>query len=314
MSPSSPKRRRVLLAVGLVASAVLGSVLGRAYETPPEVLSAPEAAVDDEALAEALDLELPPSPGRKGAVPDAGTVATAPGRVRRTGHAALRARMPLPPRAEVLVSIGNQLDAHGVPMNLAAFETDAPREDVLAFYARHFESKGWPYSNVASAKDLVPYRALSATLVEEGIQLTVMVMPHGDDRGNTVVLGLADMEAWDDAAHAEDTGDLPVYPGTHPMAVRSTGEGRSALTVSFDTRDAPAAVEAFYRRAMAERGYSEVPDDALPGDGAGPARLLRFAGQQGGMWTLAVSAAAESRGTAVTAQGSGPDVAREGRP
>jgi hypothetical protein len=212
------------------------------------------------------------------------------------------------------VSIGHQLDAHGVPMNLASFETDAPEQDVLAFYARHFESKGWPYSDVPGARELVPYRALSATLLEEGIQLTVMVMPHDDDRGNTVVLGLADMEGWDDAAHAEDTGDLPVYPGTHPMAVRSNGEGRSALTVSFDTGDAPATVESFYRRAMAERGYTEVPDDEQPANFSGPSHLLRFAGQQGGVWTLAVSSAAESRGTAVTAQGSGPDTAREGRP
>jgi hypothetical protein len=314
MSVLSAGRRRALLAAGLVASAVLGSALGRAYqageESPeePEASATPAAPVDDEVRAEDSDV-------RRDLKPDASGVATAPARVRRTGQAALRARLPLPPRAGALVSIGDQLDAHGVPMNLAAFETEASGEDVLAFYARHFESKAWPYSDARNARNLVPYSALSATLQEEGLQLTVMVMPHADEKGNTVVLGLADMEAWSEGSHAEDTGDLPVYPGTHPLAVRSNGEGRSGLTVSFDTRDAPARVEAFYRRALAERGYAEVPDDDLPGEPLPGPRLLRFAGREGGQWSLALST--QPQGTAVTAQGSGPGAGsppQEGRP
>ncbi|WP_164020965.1 hypothetical protein [Pyxidicoccus trucidator] len=313
---TSRTHRRALLAVGLVASAVLGSALGRAYQersAPPEAPSAEDAAMDAELLAEALDLEAPPRPRKQGqgVTPELGSGAPSPGRVRRTGQAALRARLPLPPRAGALVSIGQQLDAHGVPMNLAAFEMEAPLEDVLAFYSRHFESKGWPYSDVPGARDLVPYRALSATLLEEGLQLSVMVMPHGDDKGNTVVLGLADMEAWGRGSHGEDTGDLPVYPGTHPLAVRSSGEGSLALTVSFDTGDAPAKVESFYRRALAERGYSELPGDDVPGESLTGPRLLRFASRRGSQWRLAL--AEQERGTVVTAQGSGPS-AQEGRP
>ncbi|NMO14183.1 hypothetical protein HPC49_19340 [Pyxidicoccus fallax] len=316
MSALSPRRRRALLAAGLVVSAVVGSALGRAYqdaEAPPdETPSAPQ--VDAEVLAEALDLELPPAPrpGGRDVVPDADGGTPIPGRARRTGQAALRSRLPLPPRAGALVSIGNELDAHGVPMNLATFETDAPWKDVLAFYARHFESKRWPYSDVRHARGLVPYPSLSATLVEEGLQLTVMVMPHGDDKGSSVVLGLADMRAWSDGTRAEDTGDLPVYPGTHPLAVRSSGEGRTALTVSFDTKDTPATVEAFYRRALGERGYTEVPEDDLPGEQPPGPRMLRFTGREGGQWSLALSA--REQGTVVTAQGSAPAQPPGGRP
>jgi hypothetical protein len=311
MSTLSRKQRRALLAVGLVASAVLGSALGRAYQgIPEEPPSAEDRAAEAEVLAEALDLERPRAP-RKPA-PDVAPDAPASGPVRRTGQAALRARMPLPPRAGALVSIGQQLDAHGVPMNLAAFETEASREDVLAFYARHFESKGWPYSDVRSARKLVPYHALSATLVDEGLQVSVMVMPHTDDKGNTVVLGLADMEAWRRNARAEDTGDLPVYPGSQPMAVRSSGEGTLALTVSFDTGDAPAAVESFYRRALAERGYAELPGEDVPGESVPGPRMLRFASRKGNQWSLAL--AEQGRGTAVTAQGSAPGAVAEGRP
>ncbi|MFP2908711.1 hypothetical protein ACLESD_27410 [Pyxidicoccus sp. 3LFB2] len=313
MSTVSRKQRRALLAIGLVASAILGSALGRAYQASPEPPSAEDAAVDPELLAEALDLEATPEPRKpgQGVAPEDGSGAASPGHVGRTGQAALRARMPLPPRAGTLVSIGRQLDAHGVPMNLAAFETEASQEDVLAFYARHFEAKGWPYSAVPSARSLVPYSALSATLLEEGIQLSVMVMPHTGDKGNTVVLGLADMQAWSQGSHGEDTGDLPVYPGTQPLAVRSSGEGSQAVTVSFDTGDAPATVESFYRRALTERGYAELSGDDVPGEPLPGPRLLRFASRKGSQWSLAL--AGKGRGTVVTAQGSGPS-AQEGRP
>lgn len=316
MSTPSPKHRRVLLAVGLLASAVVGSALGRAWQSrfpPPEETPAREEAapVDARLLAEAMDLELPPAPRKAEALAPA--PAAAPGKAGRTGQAALRARLPLPPRAGELVSIGNQLNAHGVPMNLAAFETEAPLEDVMAFYARHFESKGWPYAAVRGLEDLVPYPALSATLLDEGLQLTVMAMPHGDgDKGHTVVLGLADMDALGREGKGEDTGDLPVYPGTQPLAVRSLGEGRTALTVSFDTGDAPALVETFYRRALAERGYTELPDDEVPGGEVPGARLLRFAGSEGRQWSLALSS--RGRGTAVTAQGAADRAAPEGMP
>jgi hypothetical protein len=182
-------------------------------------------------------------------------------------------------------------------------------EDVLAFYARHFESRGWPYSDVPSARADVPYPALSATLLEEGVQLTVMVMPNAQGAGQTVVLGLADMEAAAEGGQGEDTGDLPPYPSTRPVVVRALDEGLADLTVSFDTEDAPSAVESFYRKALAERGYAVVADAEELQDDVSGLRTLRFAGRQGRRWSLALSA--HEKGTAITAHGTGP---REGTP
>jgi hypothetical protein len=299
------KPRWVVLAVGLVISVGIGSALGRAYEASlgpaPEAVDEAAPGDDSEALlAEALDLERPAPPPRP---PEASPERRAQlarnlVQVERTGQVALRARMPLPPKAGALISIGDQLDAHGVPMNLAAFETQMSVVDVLDFYARHFESQGWPYSTVPSAKAAVPHPRLSATLLEEELQLTVMVMPHGEGGGSTVILGQADMEAFRKGAAREDTGDLPVYPGTRPVAVRARDEGRATLTVSFDTGDTPTAVEDFYRKALAQRGYTEVADARQQeGDTAAP-RTLHFA-SRGGAWNLALSA--QGKGTAVTA-------------
>jgi hypothetical protein len=300
--------RGSVLAGSLVISIAIGSVLGRAYQSRVE--SEPVAAAgqggDEALLAQALGFEDEPTPPHP--VPEASAerraqVAQHMGEVARTGQAALRSRLPLMPKAGTLVPIGDQLDAHGVPMNLSAYETSSSMEEVMAFYARHFEAQAWPYTNVPSAKAAVPYPALSATLLEEGLQLTVMVMPHGEDSGNTVVLGLADMEAFrKNAEQPENTGDLPPYPGTAPLAVLARDEGIAALTVSFDTPDEPQAVEDFYRKALAQRGYSEVADPQPQEQAGSGLRTLRFASRQGRSWNVALSS--QGKGTAVTAHGS----------
>ncbi len=300
---SSPRKRPrwAVLAGGLVISVLVGSALGRAYQAQVERELAEPGPEDARLLAEALELEPTPVPPRPPEADAQRRAQLAQGltKVDRTGQAALRQRMPLPQKAGPLISIGDQLDAHGVPMNLAAFETPMSTLEVLEYYAQHFEKQGWPYSNVPSARGLVPFPRVSATLMDEELQITVMVMPHGEGEGNTVVLGMADMKAFREGKSREDTGDLPVYPGTHPVAITARDEGRMSLTVSFDTADAPSRVEEFYRKELAQRGYAEVADAREPDTaGTGP-RTLRFATRKGRAWNLALSA--QGKGTAVTA-------------
>jgi hypothetical protein len=304
VSPVRKRPRPLVLAGAVAVSVILGSVLGRAYQAREEAEPVAPAAPDAELLAQALELDREPAPPPRPPEADAGRraqLAEGLTKVARTGQGALRQRLPLPQKAGALISIGDQLDAHGVPMNLAAYETELSTREVLLFYARHFEREGWPYSDVPTAKDLVPYPRISATLVEEELQLTVMVMPHGEGEGNTVILGQADMQAVREGTSREDTGDLPLYPGTRPVAITARDEGQATLTVSFDTGDAPSIVEDFYRKALAQRGYAEKADaqDSAT-DGTGP-RTLRFASRQGRAWNLALSV--QGKGTAVTAHG-----------
>ncbi|WP_342375487.1 hypothetical protein NVS55_29905 [Myxococcus stipitatus] len=272
------------LVVGLLFSAVVGMSLGRFYTSRLDAEADAQVAVAEAAPPRAELLEPPPTS------------------VRRTGQGLLKERLPLPPRAGPRIPLGDQLAAHGVPMNLAAFETEASMDDVFAFYARHFASKGWPHARVTGSAEWAPYPSMGATLLDEGIQLTVMVMPHHSDPGVTVILGQADMEAWRDGSQGEDTADLPRYPGTSPFAVRSSDEGRESLTVSFDTRDSPAQVEVFYRDALAALGYVVLPEEEALGDDTSDSKQLRFATRTGASWSLALSAS-EGAGTLVTAQG-----------
>ena len=304
MSIPRKRPRLIVLAGGLAISVIVGSTLGRAYQAREEAALAEPGPEDARVLAEALEVDPEPAPPRP--IPEADAARRAQlaegltKRVERTGQFALRQRMPLPPKAGSLISIGEQLDAHGVPMNLAAFETKMSTLEVLQYYAEHFEKQGWPYSNVPSARGLVPFPRVSATLMDDELQITVMVMPHED--GNTVVLGLADMKAFREGKSHESTGDLPVYPGTHPVAITARDEGTASLTVSFDTADAPSVVEEFYRKELAQRGYAEVADAREPDtSGTGP-RTLRFASRQGRAWNLALST--EGEGTVVTAHSS----------
>ncbi|AGC47361.1 hypothetical protein MYSTI_06088 [Myxococcus stipitatus DSM 14675] len=280
------------LVVGLLFSAVVGSSLGRLYSSRLEAeVESPEAV--SEAAPPRAQLHAPP-----------------PTTVRRTGQVLLKERLPLPPRAGPRIPVGEQLTAHGVPMNLAAFETEASVDEVFAFYARHFTSKGWPHARVTGAAEWAPHPSLGATLLDEGLQLTVMVMPHHADPGVTVILGQADMEAWREGSQEEDTADLPRYPGTSPFAVRSRDEGRESLTVSFDTRDPPARVEVFYREALAALGYVELAEDEALGGDVSDSKQLRFATRTGTSWSLSLSAS-EGAGTLVTAQGARAMSSRE---
>ncbi len=202
---------------------------------------------------------------------------------RRTGQQALRRRLPVMPGGGELVSIGEQQVAYGLPMNLAAFETTANAIDVLKFYAAHFDRARLPWQGPRRNATVVPYPALSATDLDQDVQLSVLVLPHDDDEGSTVVLSLADMRYVDSFGTEQGTGDLPRYPGTRPTALISTDELRRSISVSFDTADGAEKVAAFYRERLAGMGYRERGGEALQ-----PVRELAFAkGEQG--WTLALT-------------------------
>ena len=87
------------------------------------------------------------------------------------GQAALRRLMPDFPGATPRVPVADRMVVEGLPMNLAAFETPRDAASVLEFYAAHFRRQGWSYVGTKDAKKYVPYPALSATWMEEDLQL-----------------------------------------------------------------------------------------------------------------------------------------------
>ncbi len=231
-----------------------------------------------------------PLPHAEAALPDGGRPLS------ELGQQRLRALFRLPPRASPLVSIGDEVQTNKVPMNLASFETTDDWQEVLEFYAKEFELKKWPMYGAKQLKGITPYPAISATLMDEELQVSVVAMPHEDDEGTTVILGVADMGRWRGNLSTPETGDLPVYPGTAPLAVQSIDEGMRALTVSFDTADAPATVASFYARQLGEKGYRPMES---AGEGPLGASALVFVSNER-RWTLALLT--EGTRTSVTAQ------------
>ena len=208
----------------------------------------------------------------------------------RTGQEALRERFPAFPQAYTpIVSMGEQVVANGVPMDLAFFETRAAAPQVLEYYTQHFGSRGWSWSGLKENYQIIPHPAISAIDIEERVQMTVMVLENRDEGYSTVFLGLADMlpEA---QRPLEDVGDLPVFPGTAPLALRSfDAEASTSLTVTFTVPEAHETVASFYRERMRELGYSEdEPAPAVTDKVGGTLQTLRFASAHG-RWTLALT-------------------------
>jgi len=320
------------LAAGLVAGYLVGKA-GEAIPAGPTGAPAWEAAaaplegtlLDDEALEDPalLGLDGPPvdsaqAPREAGAtcggdgLPEldevrqllmlnSGVLAGKLG-AERTGQEALRERFPPFPGAGPLIPLGDEIVANHIPMNLAVFETRADPGEVLEHYALHFTKMNWAWQGVLDNAEVVPYPAISATDPAERLQMSVMVIRHPDG-SSTVVLGLADMTVLDTPPLVPDTGDLPVYPGTQPLAVRSTDSELHSWTVSFVTPDAPEKVESFYRDQLTALGFRALMDEqeAMEGAPEGTLRRMRFASAQRA-WSFTISS--HDGQTAVTALGS----------
>ncbi len=213
----------------------------------------------------------------------------------RTGLVALRQKLPVMPGAMAVSPLGDQLEVYGLPMNVVAFETERRPDQVLEYYAKHFEERGWPWTGLADTGKVIPYPAISATDPAEQIQLSVMVMPHERGDGSTVFLSLADMLAGAENARKEELADLPLYPETRPLAVRSLDEETRSLSVSFTTQDPPETVAAYYRGALAQLGSREVPSELGADE---ELQTLRFSGPAR-QWSLTISG--QGQETAVTA-------------
>jgi hypothetical protein len=234
-------------------------------------------------------------------VPTPGTAPQGPGAglpqsfaVPALGQAELHRRFPQHPAA--LTSIvpmgGERTVAHGIPMTLAYFETQASPPAILEFYVRHFRAMHWSYIGLKEASQAVPHPAVSATDPNTFLQMSVMVLPGDADTGNTVFLAVADVRP---EARVRQDAELPPYPGATPLTV-STLESRSSTeTVAFTTPDKAEAVAAFFRENLAKQGWKETPSAIAPQPDLQTLGFVR----SGSAWQ--VTLAAVDHATAVTA-------------
>jgi len=239
----------------------LTALLGAACQADSRVAAPPGVArkVVPPAPDPAFDSPGPPpgaaasTPVRSAALlpPQAGAQSREP----RLGQDELRARFtPFPNALTPIVPIGEKMVALQTPMSIAYFDTRASATEVLTFYVKEFERRGWSWTGLKNAREVIDHPAVSATDPEDHTQMSVIVMGHSRSEPNTVILAIADTRP---QARVPDEGDLPTYPGAAPLALRAIEAGASTFNVSFLTHDSPVEVETFYRKRMVELGWAE---------------------------------------------------------
>lgn len=176
-------------------------------------------------------------------------------------HQRLEAALPVMNGATPLVRIGERLEANHVPMVLASYEIDVPAQEVMEFYAEHFAAKDWPYNATARRVEEAGFATISATLTDAELQLVVMATPHRANKGTTVVLGLADMGAWERHDDQHLAIGFPTYPGSKPSVITTTDEGARSEIVTFSTPDSAAQVRAFLEDTLGRAGFQRAPPE-----------------------------------------------------
>ncbi len=162
----------------------------------------------------------------------------------------LEALLPLPPGGGKLIPFGDTAQASGVPMALGVVETTRAGPEVLEFYARHFDARGWPWTGLKQNLAVVPWPALSATVPEEELQVSVMVLDR--EGGATVVLAVSDMRAFGRGATGQAAdGGFPGPPGIKPSIVEIRGEG-GGTAVTFEAPLSPTVLAGFYAARFKE--------------------------------------------------------------
>jgi len=163
----------------------------------------------------------------------------------RANRALLESVLPMPPGGAALIPFGEKTDVSGVPMMVGVVETTRDGAEVLEFYAKLFDARGWPWSGIKQNLAASPWPSLSATLPDD-LQATVMVLER--EGGTSVVLSVSDMRLFYErvAKKAPDPG-FPSPPNVKPSLLEIQGEGGGRV-VTFSSTMTPVALEQFYAK------------------------------------------------------------------
>ncbi len=206
----------------------------------------------------------------------------------RADQALLKSLLPLPPGGRSLIPFGDQTSVSGLPMAVGVVETERDGAEVLTFYARYFDQRGWPWSGIKQNLARSPWPSLSATLPDDGLQVTVMAMEH--EGGTSVVCSVSDMDAFYRRLEgAAPEAGFPSPPGAKPQVLDIGGEGGGRV-VTFSSALTPVALAAFYAERFGAQWVATQP---------GQYELT----QQRRRWRVRISA--NEKGSVLSAVGAG---------
>lgn len=180
-------------------------------------------------------------------------------------------------------AVADELQAAGASFKTAGFTTQAPPQDVIAFYRKAFERDHLvPFGQPGGQQ---PFVGLSAFDPHSGLEKTVVALPgHG---GPThVMLSISQGDALLKAYRepGDQTGGLPIPAGAKPARSDARDGVRHTTTVTFSAALAGDGFVAWLRPALSQQGWTEVESQ-----GEVVSRTLRFQRANEGLDVLLVT-------------------------
>jgi hypothetical protein len=152
---------------------------------------------------------------------------------------------PAPKKAKLQV-VADQMDFNGIPMSVRRIESEAPPEDILAFYR-----KLWAATEKIRGPEeypLGPWQVIAS--LRDNCFYTVQVKPFGKN-GTEGFLGLTAPPSGKTVKE-----ELPKLPGSTVLNdISHNDAGKTARTVVLTNGFSPAANADFYRRNLGDQGW-----------------------------------------------------------
>lgn len=153
---------------------------------------------------------------------------------------------PAPKKAKLQV-VAQQLDYNGLPMGILRLESEAPPDEVLAFYR-----KEWAATKAIPGPveyPMGPWRVIAS--LRDKCFFTVQLKPFGRN-GTEAILGLTTPPAGKTVKE-----ELPMLPGSTLINdIAHNDAGKTARTVALKNGFSPAANADFYRRNLGDLGWT----------------------------------------------------------
>lgn len=152
---------------------------------------------------------------------------------------------PVPDKAKQQI-VAPQMDYNGIPMSIRRLESEAPPEDMLAFYRKQWAAT--KKNRGPEEYTLGDWRVIAS--LREDCFFTVQVKPFGKN-GSEALLGLT---APPNGKTVKE--ELPMLPGSTVLNdIAHNDAGKIARTVVLKNTYSPTANADFYRRNLGDLGW-----------------------------------------------------------
>lgn len=180
--------------------------------------------------------------------------------------------LPAPPKAKV-EWVSDDMRLNGVPMRIQRFESEASKEEVVAYYAAYWQTSQSPAQPGKTSASVTPKGpdTLVARVTGPFYSMVKVRSAGGGSEGtiSTSLLGGTEPTL--------DTAGVPA-PASAKAAnvVEAIDNGKRNKQVLFLSRDSMTSVAAWYANALRASGWTLLQENAAPASEGKPAGLVRM--------------------------------------